>query len=462
MAGMLALIFGVATFFSPLVSLMASLFFVFIFLIWQKPTTAFFLLIAYLPLQIALNPSPDIDLVSGRVLVPAFFLIMVLKHFLTGRNFKIFFKNKIGLLLLLFFSLTAISFLVADEQSWAIRKILFLFSWLPLYFLTAYFVDNKEKSRNFIRVIVIGASTSSLIGLFQFLAQFIFKRELLVSFWLTAVAPIFSGASMAKLIQTDNSWLVEVSGQVFFRVIGLFPDPHTMAFYLGMALPFCLALFFFEEKYKKLTVLACLLIGCALFLTFSRGAYLGVLASVVFFLVAAKNFLTKKDKKLLAAALLLLVVIVIFFSPVIGRFYSIFSLEDSSNLGRLQIWQDSFNMAKDNIILGVGMGNYPFGMGFAQDYRNAMTSHNLYLDLLVELGIFGLFSWLGLIFVSWTIAWHARNQDLVLSLGVAGALVYFSVHSFFETAIFNPTVFAFLMICLGLLFKLEQKNVSSN
>ncbi len=462
LAALLAVIFGVATFFWPAASLAVLLFLVFVFLVWRKPLAAFFLLIAYLPFQIALNLSPDIDLVSGRVLVLVFFLTVVLKYFLAGGKFGGFLKNRISLSLLLFFSLAAISFLVAAEPAWAIRKILFLFSWLPLYFLTAYFIDNEKKSRDLIRMIVLGASLSALVGLVQFLAQFIFKKDALVAFWLTFIAPFFSGASLTKLVQVNNSWLVEISGQVFFRVVGLFPDPHMMAFYLGMALPFCLTLFFFDEKYKKITGAACWLIGLAFFLTFSRGAYLGVLASATFLLVAARNFLTKKDKKFLVAIFLLLLAMIIFFSPLSGRFSSIFSLEDGSNLGRLQIWQDSLNMAKDNLILGVGLGNYSFGVGFAQDYRNAMTSHNLYLDLLAELGIFGLLSWLGLIFVSWLTAWRARGQDSVLALGVAGALVYFSVHSFFETAIFNPTVFAFLMIYLGLLFKLEQKNVSNN
>lgn len=460
--GALAVILGAAIFFSPLASLAASLFFVFIFLVWQKPLVAFFLLIAYLPFQIALNLLPDIDLMSGRILVPIFFLVIILKHFLAGGDFKVFLKNKISLSLLLFFSLAAISFLVAKEQAWAIRKIIFLFSWLPLYFLTIYFIDNDKKSRDFTRLIVLGAALSALIGLAQFLAQFVLNRDDLVAFWLAHIAPLFSGASLAGLVQTNNSWLVEVSGQVFFRVVGLFPDPHMMAFYLGMALPFCLALFFFEKKYRKIIGAVCFFIGLALFLTFSRGGYLGALASITFFLIAVRSFLQPKDKKFLAAALLLLAVIVFFFSPVIGRFSSIFSLEDGSNLGRLQIWRDSLNMAKDNLLLGVGLGSYSFSLGFAQDYRNAMTSHNLYLDLLVELGIFGLLSWLLLMVVSFKVVWHGRLKNPVLAIGIGGSLVYFSVHSFFETAIFNPTVFAFLMIYFGLLFKLEQKNVSND
>jgi len=461
LAGVLIVVLGAATFFSPLASTIAALFFVFVFLIWQKPLVTFSLLVAYLPLQVAMNLSPSIDLMSGRVLVLIFFSVMALKYFLTDNNFRDFFKSKISLALLTFFGLAAISFLVAAEQSWALRKILFLFSWLPLYFLTAYFINSEKRARDLIRVLLSGALILATIGLVQFSAQFISKRDAVVSFWLNSIAPLFSGASLAKLVQVNNSWLVEVSGQVYFRVVGLFPDPHMMSFYLGMALPFCLALFFFEEKHKKMAGAAFLLVGLAIFLTFSRGGYLGVLASIIFFLVAMRGSLQLRDKKFLVAVGLLLMVIALFFSPVIGRFSSIFSLEDGSNLGRLQIWQDSLSLAGDNLLLGVGLGNYSFGMGFAQDYRNAMTSHNLYLDLLAELGIFGLLSWLALMTTSLLVAWRNRFKSPVLASGVGGALVYFSVHSFFETAIFNPTVFAFLMIYFGLLFKLE-KNVSNN
>jgi O-antigen ligase len=457
-----AVVLGIVVAYDFWLTLGALVFLFYLVAAWRWPRPVLYVLAAYLPFQIALNLAPDIDLMSGRVLVPALFLVAGLKYFLAGGDFKVFLRNKISLSLLFFFSLTAISFLVAVEHFWALRKILFLSSWLPLYFLMADFIDNEEKSRKLIWVIVLGAATSALVGLGQFLAQFILNRETLIAFWLNFIAPLFSGASLAKLIQTDHSWLVEVSGQVFFRVVGLFPDPHMAAFYLGMAFPFCLALFFFERRYKKITGAVCLLVALAIFLTFSRGGYLGAFFSVAFFLAAIRKFLTKKDKKFLAAAFLFLVFTLFFFSPIGGRFSSIFSMEDGSNLGRLQIWQDSWNLAEDNFLLGVGLGNYSSVLNFAQNYRNAVTSHNLYLDLLVELGILGLLSWFVVIFFAWRAAWRARSREPVVALGVAGALVYFSVHSFFETAIFNPTVLAFLVIYLGLSFRLEQKNVSNN
>jgi len=457
----LALVLGVLVFLWPT----ASLFFLAIFwvaiLIWKKTSTAFFLLVLYLPFQVALNLTNDIDLVSGRVLVLVFFLIAAAKYFLDGGDFRAFFKNRISLFLLLFFCLAAISGLVAAEQSWAIRKILFLFSWLPLYFLTVYLIDDDEKSQRLVWLAALGAGISALVGLLQFLAQFIVEKEVLLDFWLTRLAPIFSGASFSKLIQINNSWLAEVSGRVYFRAVGLFPDPHMMSFYLGMALPFCLALFFLQKKHKKLLGGLCLLILAAIFFTFSRGGYLGVLASLFFFLVTARNLITKKDKKFLAVMLLLLAVLIVSFSPIMGRWGSIFSLEDGSNLGRLEIWRQSFLTIKENPILGLGIGNYSFGIDFSQNYRNSMTSHNLYLDLWVELGIFGLLAWLSLFFISLRVAWGGRRQNSLLALGGGGALVYFLVHSFFETAIFNPTVLAFLLIYLGLLSRIE-KNVYNN
>jgi O-antigen ligase len=137
-----------------------------------------------------------------------------------------------------------------------------------------------------------------------------------------------------------------------------------------------------------------------------------------------------------------------------ARFFSSFNLNEGSNQGRLAIWQESFNVFLENPILGVGLGNYPLTTNPYLDYRTSVTSHNLYLDILAETGIFGLLAWLWFIVAAAKAAWRkiksVQKEDWIVGLGTLGALVYFSVHSFFETAIFNPTILAFLMIVCGL------------
>ena len=418
----------------------------------------FYLLVAYLPFQLALNLAPDIDLLSGRLFILGLFGFWLLTN-LFGQK-PSWSKNLSGFSLSLFFLIASVSLLIAENQFWAGRKLFLFFSVFPLYFLTSNLINNQEKIKKLIWVIAGGAALSALIALGQFLAQFVFGLRTMVDFWGEKIAPYFLGRSFSQLVAANPSWLVETGGHSLMRAIGLFPDPHMLAFYLGLILPIVLvsAIFNKSKKFKFILFLIFCFLSLVLALTFSRGAYLGVLISLAVVLLLGWRYLAAPDKKFLARFLLLVgVFLIIFGSPIMGRFISSFDLSEGSNLGRLAIWQSALKIWQEQPILGVGLGNYPLAIDFSENYRNPMTSHNLYLDILVELGIFGLLAWLVIFFGAFKNL-AGRIKDNFLAIGLIGSLVYFCVHSFFETAIFNPTILAFLMIILGVIRPITTKN----
>jgi len=433
----------------------------------------FYLLVAYLPFQLALNLASDLDLLSGRVLILLFFLLWLLK--IVKEKKLAVFKNQTGAALILFLVLAGLSLAQAAHPDWAGRKWLFFVSIFPLFFLTGYFASDGQRIKKIIYVVVGGATLSALVALAQFLAQFIFGLENVMNFWALKVAPLFYGQSAAALVVQNPSWLVEIGGRTLMRAIGLFPDPHMLAFYLGLTLPFALTSVFYEKKYRPwLLVAFCLLLAVVL-LTFSRGGYLGLAASLFFMTLVAWHKpphqiwcggkLEKSGRLFLfGLAGLLLVIFLLWGAPVAGRFLSSFDLAEGSNFGRLQIWAQSLSVAKEHWLLGVGLGNYPVAIDFNAAYRSAVTSHNLYLDILAEMGIFGLLVWLWfLISVGLTALKKMESQNSTgPALAVSGALIYFTVHSFFETPIFNPTVLAFLMIVVGLSVNLSKISTVSS
>lgn len=410
------------------------------------------LLIAYLPFQAALNIAPDIDLMSGRVLILGLFFVWVMKALGQGKKlFSLLFPNPTAVWLIIFFLLAAFSILTAATPAWGLRKLLVFASIFPLFWLVRFLIRSLKEQRALIWVVVGSATLSALVALAQFGAQFIFGREAVMSFWAAKIAPIFSGASLASLVTSNPSWQVAVGGQTIMRAIGLFPDPHMLAFYLGLALPFALALMFFEKKFRWLFFAVCCLLLTVLLLTFSRGGYLGLGVSLIVFFVLGWRYFGHLAKKFLAVSLTLVILVLLLVGwPVVARLVSSFDLGEGSNLGRLAIWQDSWEVIKKDPLVGVGLGNYPAAVDFSGAYRSAVTSHNLYLDIWAELGLLGLLAWLALVFTAVKEAYQARNQNPVVAFGVFSSLAYFSSHSFFETAIFNPTALAFLMIVLGL------------
>ncbi len=410
------------------------------------------LLVAYLPFQVALNLAPDIDLMSGRVLILGLFFIWLISEFYQNKiRARDFFADKTSLALAIFFLLATMSIFVADNQIWGLRKLLVFVSVWPLFWLTRFLAGKEKEQRILIYVIIGGAALVAGVALAQFGAQFVFGREAVMSFWAGKVTPLFSGASFGALVALNPSWLAAISGQTLMRAIGLFPDPHMLSFYLGLVFPFSLSFFIFNKRYRFLLFIVNCLLLVALLLTFSRGGYLGLLAALAVFFGLGWQRFGRQAKRFLGICVLLAAAVLLLVGwPVIARLGASFNLAEGSNLGRLAIWQDSWALIKANPIIGKGLGNYSIAIDFNDQYRSAATSHNLYLDLWAEIGFLGLSSWLLVLIVAAQAAWQKIKSAPAMAIGALAALAYFGAHSFFETAIFNPTVLAFLMVVLGL------------
>ncbi|MEK7160624.1 MAG: O-antigen ligase family protein, partial [Patescibacteria group bacterium] len=391
-------------------------------------------LLFYLPSQIALNLANGIDLMSGRALIMIFAGVYFIKkmnptpprqggagylggYFLRGvppwrdkyqippfhpcgkppgiqgnkiKNERIFLRESLKKYAapLLFLIVAAASLLVAENQFWGGRKLLLFLTVFPIYFVARELLGSSLKKGQVIFWLSSGASLAALVALGQFLAQFIFGLEETVKWWSEFIAPHFFGASFAKLVAINSSWLVAVSGQNWLRAFGFFPDPHMLSFCLGLTAPLLAAALVVRKKTTLVGWFFLGLILLALFLTFSRGGYLGIMAALGVFLLVGWPRLERKLKKIIFTALgLLIVLMIIWGAPVANRFVSSFDLNEGSALGRWQIWQESAIIFSHQPILGVGLGNYSLAINWQADYRNAMPSHNLYLDLLVETGV---------------------------------------------------------------------------
>ena len=354
----------------------------------------FLLLVAYLPFQIALNPRPSVDLASLRLFVVLLLGAWLIRGLIIkSRPNWFYFKNLQAIGLLFFLALAFLSLFGAENVFWGLRKLAFFLSIWPLYLLTVILVGNWAKIKRVIAILVKGAGLIALIGLGQFLAQFILGLEKVYQFWALNIVPVFSGFNLGTMILAYPSWLVNLSGQTVLRAFSLFSDPHMFSFYLGLLLPIVAVLYLKERKIFLLFISGLLFV--TLLLTFTRGAYLAI---IITFLVLAglfwKYFQSPKTALLLSSVLLIFIIPV---TPIADRFYSSFDLADGSNLGRLEMWQQAGQSSLENFWQGLGLGNYSLLVEPDLDYRNPATAHNLYLDIFSEMGIFALIIWLVLI-----------------------------------------------------------------
>ncbi len=202
-------------------------------------------------------------------------------------------------------------------------------------------------------------------------------------------------------------------------------------------------------------IILTLLISSVL-LSFSRGGYLGMFAGLFSVIILSWKFLIPKIKVVIFLIILAgIISLLIPQNPIANRINSIINLEEGSNAGRLIIWQQAADVFREHPISGVGIGNYSFYLFPEEKYRTPIYAHNTYLDIASEMGIFALIAWIG-IFLScfwqlFKIIKKTADKNLrIISIGLFGGLVWFSVHCFFETPIYSPQVLAMLMIIFGM------------
>lgn len=457
-----AMLLGLAVAYNPLLGALVLLNVGAIWLMLEKPAWVLIFLICYLPFQVALNVTPGVDLASGRVLIVALFGVWLVRA-LKNRKLIINFSLQ-TLLLFLFLLLASLSILWAAETDRALRKILVLFSVLPLYFILTSFKSGKTWER-ILQAMFLSLLLLSLIALLQFFAQFIFGLDAVLQFWQMRVAPIFLGNTFTAAVVSNPSWLVNLGGRTVMRALAVLPDPHIFSFYVGMIIPpvFALAQFPLQDfntrhvLFRRASLGMIVILGLAAeMLTFSRGGYVGLVCALVVMLMLLFSRFSRAQK--LAWALASVFPAAVGFwagGAVWQRFWSIFNWTEGSNAARFVNWRQGWDLFSEHWALGTGLGNYSYALNPALSYREPVYAHNLYLDLGAEMGLVTLIVYVLLIGVTVWQLWHfsRRTQKLseaLLAVGLIGSWVWFSAHAFFDTPFFSPQILGIWTVILAL------------
>ena len=159
------------------------------------------------------------------------------------------------------------------------------------------------------------------------------------------------------------------------------------------------------------------------FTSLSRGAYLGTVVLGILFLASRPERLFRARREKAVALVVVTLGMVAFFSrpfvreEVVTRAQSIYApanAEESSGSGRTNLWMAAAKTAGENPLTGVGFGSFKF---ISQDLilhtpgvnpeilqireeGNNFAAHNTYLGTAAELGITGLFLYLGVLIIT--------------------------------------------------------------
>lgn len=407
----------------------------------------FILFFATLSFQCALSPAPGIDLHISRLLaigISGFWVI----HSLFRRKLLLPARTE-TMLLISFLFLASFSLFFAENISWGVRKLAFLFSFAPLFLVAVSVFQEAPSRERFAKWIVIGSAFSALVGIVQFLLPFAIGLDPTMLFWQKHILPIFSGITFSGTVSEFSSMVVNVGGVNFLRASAFFPDPHIASFFWGMTIPFAatLALQASERRSRVAFIFLFIIILTADTLTFSRGGYLALGFTSLVCLGMFFSSMFRKYFPMLALSTLLLAALLLVPNPLSARFFSSLDLSDHSTSSRLAIWNEAAHIIATHPITGVGVGNYSNTVKPSALYREPRYAHNIFLDIAAETGIIN--SLVFLLLLAFSITRARKNSSEPLKLAAGFSLLIFSVHSLFETPLYSVHILPFFLTLIA-------------
>lgn len=301
-----------------------------------------------------------------------------------------------------------------------------------LFFIVITNIIDKKMQLHFMLILfVLGGVLVSLYGFYQFM----FPAK-------------FSG------VWHDRDMFESIK----FRVYSTFGNPNVLGEYFLLVIPISAAyMVTLKSKILKLIFAGATgIMFICLFVTYSRGCYLGIM-------FAAAIFLVLLDRRFIILGIIgLLLMPMVLPQTIINRFLSIGDMADSSTSYRVYIWLGTIAMLKDYWLCGIGPGTAAFNdvyPAYAFNGISAPHSHNLFLQIICDAGIVGIICFIAIIYQFYKASFSALSKETdkearVFIIAGISAISGFMVQSFTDYTFYNyrVTILFWIVLGFGILF----------
>jgi putative inorganic carbon (HCO3(-)) transporter len=329
---------------------------------------------------------------------------------------------------------------------------------------------------------VPSAALKGLLKLASYLSVYALMHELLRAaprWWDRIVAALLTGSLLTSVIglrqlyqDTDAlaRWVDPNSvAKGTVRIYSTLENPNLLAGYLLPMLPLAVVVLLrWRRPLPRMFAATTLVLGAAaLVLTYSRGAWMGMVAAAAVLAVLLVLRHTRRWpplwRKVVPLAVLLggaalLAVLVWQVEPLRVRVLSLVAgREDSSNNFRINVWLAVLDMIQARPWLGIGPGNDAFNLIYPlyqQPRFNALSAYSIPLELTVEAGIPGLLAGIGLVLASVRQGlglWRGDGPWALPAMGVLAVIAALGVQGLTDTIFFRPEVQLIGWFCLATL-----------
>lgn len=408
---------------------------------------------------------------------------------------------------LLFGTVSLLSLVFAQSFGAGIKKMIFLGSIIMLFSIVFWAVRSKDDLQKILRSTFVSGIFIMAVGYVQLISTFFINLYDFWGLWDNYAVKAFYGLKTMILLSYSNTWFsyYDSTGDVppTLRMFSVMPDSHSFSMLMVIFIP--LALFYLylakQSSSKRIYFSILALFFLAIFFSGSRGAWVGwaggLAAALCFFyfkklpsklkLAPVKDY--AENKKMYSAVLkttLLFVVMVPIAafvlninqdtqlwregrtisgerkSALLQRTWSISDMDETSNKGRWEIWQDSFASVIKYPVFGIGMGNFPLALSEKiSTSKMGASAHNIYLDVAVETGIVGMIIFIWLLWKIFeklfSFSQKFKEREFrILAFAFLISFIWICTYGMFDVVIINDKVLMFIVIILGALFKLEE------
>ncbi len=363
--------------------------------------------------------------------------------------------------LLVFLGAILLSWSNTFSLPYSVKETLKWIEVVALYLFVAATID-RPRARTVIACMLAAGSLQAVVGFYQF----------------------FGGVGPEHFVLFGR----------FMRAAGTFAQPNPFAGYLGLVLPLAYSLllasfapgeaakgqaasFVRRGLWTAFYGVALALMGAAMIMSWSRGAWLGLGAAFVVVSVVRSRR---------AAVLFALAVVVLIFVLILGslellpefitqrfalvqpylRVFDVREVEVTAGnwavVERMAHWQAGWYMFSAHPWLGVGMGNYvPIYPLYALPGWDEPLghAHNYYLNVAAEAGLVGLSAYLLLWGACFWQAWQtvrgATGYAQAVATGILGVITHLTVHNLFDN-LYVHGMYMHIAILLALLYVIPR------
>ncbi len=292
---------------------------------------------------------------TNELLVFYMLFVMVFRGLFLGKKLPQFTKYHILFLIFVFFIAFSVLHSVNKEET--VKGILRYIGYLLLFIVVLRYADSIKRIKILLITLIAVHILLSLYGFYQ-----------------------------VKTIK-----VFEWFGINIFRLKAVYDNPNNFAIVIEYLIPITIGLYWggvIKKKFLAYLLLAIFFI--AIIFTQTRTSWIAIAFVVIFML-----YQRYKGKVLLIfpiMVLVLLLLIPIYPDFVKQRAETIFDPNYTANKGRIVLFKTAYNMFKDYWLFGTGFGNSD---NVFDKYRlpgvphNIRDIHNMYMVVIVEIGIIG-------------------------------------------------------------------------